>query len=148
MMKITLPENAIFETGEKPAEAYKKLHNLTRSLNARELPVEVIFDVNKELEQLKNATGTQKQLLVLLHKTEQDILELVRKKLGLVPENYYTYLWIPVGMAAFGLPLGTVISSLTGNPAFIGIGLPIGIGLGALLGSHLDQKAKKENKVI
>ncbi|WP_424494285.1 hypothetical protein [Salinimicrobium sp. GXAS 041] len=147
-MKITLPENTIFKTGEKPAEAYKKLQKLIHSLNERALPEEVIVAINTELEQLEKATGTKKQLLVLLHNTQQSILELVRKKTGLVPENYYTYLWLPVGMAAFGLPIGSIISSLTGNTVFLAIGLPIGMSLGLLLGKHLDERAKKENKVI
>lgn len=149
IMKVkTPPENAIFEGYKPSAEAYEKLQRLTQSLKSHRLPEDVIVEINEKMEQLSAATGTRKELLFLLQKTEKSILDLVRKRSGLIPENYYTYLWMPVGMAGFGLPLGAFVFALTDNPAFIGIGLPLGIGMGGLLGAMLDNKAKKENKVI
>jgi hypothetical protein len=79
---------------------------------------------------------------------ENTILRLVRLKMGLIPERFYTFLWMPIGMAALGLPLGTALYTITGNAAFIGLGFPIGLGAGVVLGMGLDKKAKKENRLL
>jgi hypothetical protein len=49
-----------------------------------------------------------------------------------------------IGMAVFGIPLGVVFGMSPGNMAFIGIGLPIGLGVG----SEKDKKAFREDRQL
>lgn len=51
-------------------------------------------------------------------------------------------------MTAFGIPLGVAYGSITGNMAFIGIGLPIGMALGIAVGTGMDKKAMKEGRQL
>ena len=53
-----------------------------------------------------------------------------------------------LGMSAFGLPVGIMISVLTGNYAFVSIGLPIGMGAGVAVGSAFDRKAATEGRQL
>jgi hypothetical protein len=51
-------------------------------------------------------------------------------------------------MSAFGLPLGAAIGLSVENIGLLGIGLPIGMGIGFVFGSSLDQKALKEGRQL
>ncbi len=53
-----------------------------------------------------------------------------------------------LGMAAFGLPLGVVFGSSTGNMGLLGIGLPIGMVIGMGVGSKMDKKAFEEGRQL
>ena len=68
------------------------------------------------------------------------ILGHLKKTHGLISEGQNVGLWLGIG-AAVGLALGAGLS----NPA---IGIPIGVALGLAIGTALDNKAKKEGKVI
>lgn len=58
----------------------------------------------------------------------------------LVPKGYYVGIWTSIG-AGIGVVLGAVMEN-------IGPGMPIGIGVGVAIGMLLDNKAKKEDRVI
>lgn len=70
----------------------------------------------------------------------QDIISHLRKTHRLVGEGENVGIWLGIG-AAIGLALGAALS----NPA---IGIPIGVALGLIAGTALDNKAKKEGRVI
>ncbi|HET8858819.1 hypothetical protein [Marivirga sp.] len=84
----------------------------------------------------------------LLNKEQTQILRLVRKELRLIPKNYYTYLWMALGMAVFGLPLGIFYGKIIDNMGLVSLGLPIGLGIGIMVGMGLDSKVKKEGRQI
>jgi hypothetical protein len=46
------------------------------------------------------------------------------------------------------LPLGAAIGLSVENIGLLGIGLPIGMGIGFVFGSSLDQKALKEGRQL
>ena len=130
------------------SESFKKLQGILAALEKRNLTEEIATAVNNETEVLNTFEGHDKKLLMKIKTAENNILKLVRMKMGLIPERFYTFLWMPLGMAALGLPLGTALFTITGNAAFIGLGFPIGLGAGVMLGMGLDKKAKKENRVL
>ena len=58
----------------------------------------------------------------------------------LVSKGYYVGIWTSIG-AGIGVALGAVMDN-------VGPGMPIGIAIGVAIGMMLDNKAKKEDRVI
>ena len=125
-----------------------ELELLLKDLRDRELSEATGVLLNKKITEVNNSLETGHLNPKPLNTAKTSILKYLEKEHGLVPKNYYTTLWIPLGMSAFGLPIGAAISIITGNVAFIAIGLPIGIGIGSLYGASLDKKAEREGRVL
>ena len=68
------------------------------------------------------------------------IVKHLKKEHKLVTEGQY----IGIGLAV-GVGIGTALGAALGNP---GIGPAIGTGIGLAIGSYLNNKAKKEGRVI
>jgi hypothetical protein len=83
----------------------------------------------------------EKDLSRQVKKSQTGILQMIEKEMKLVPKNRYRNMWLALGMASFGVPLGVVFGLSLGNMAFLGIGLPIGMGIGIAVGTALDKKA-------
>ena len=64
----------------------------------------------------------------------------LQKQHKLVVEGQNLGLWMSIGTA-----IGVAIGASSDN---VGIGIPIGIGIGVAIGTYLDNKAKKEGRVI
>ena len=77
-------------------------------------------------------------------KTINNIVKHLRKEHKLVTEGQYSGMWGGIG-TAIGVAIGAASGAGAGNTA---IGLPIGIGIGIAVGRYLDNKAKKEGRVI
>jgi hypothetical protein len=129
-------------------EAALELELLLKELKARELPKTTVTLINEQIKEVNDLSPEAKGHSKKIKAAKSKILNLLEKGPGLVPKNYYATLWLPLGMSAFGLPIGTVIYVITGNVAFIGIGLPIGLAIGSLYGACLDKKAEKEGRVL
>lgn len=138
----------IFDSNCNLATAFQKVQTLIESLNRHHLPQEVAEKINEEILAVDNIHGTEKEMVSRLNQIEKRIISLVSTRLGLVPEKHYKNIWLPLGMIVFGLPLGTLLFLLTGNAAFIGIGLPLGMAIGIFLGMALDKRADNQNKVL
>lgn len=121
---------------------------LLAKLETRELSAEIVETINTQLNEINKVKGTEKQVLSKMRKAQSTILRLLEKELKLVCLNYYRNMWLAVGMAAFGLPLGIVFGTSLGNMAFIGIGLPIGMVIGIAVGTQMDAKAKTEGRQL
>lgn len=127
------------------------LESLLNEIEEREISVEVCELINAEigkLNQFLQKPSSEKKQLSALKNTKSEILKIIEKELKLVPKDYYRNMWMAAGMATFGLPLGLLISISTGNWAFIGIGLPIGMVIGMAYGTKLDEKAIKEDRQL
>ncbi|MGB7784961.1 MAG: hypothetical protein WBL27_02570 [Salinimicrobium sp.] len=133
---------------EKEKGELHEFENLINELNRRNIPAEVAEEINKKIEDLNRYKAASKKYLKKMRGAKKGIFELLQKKLGLVPRNYYMNMWTPLGMSVFGIPLGVALSAITKNAAFIGIGLPIGLAIGSYHGKKLDKKAAEENKVL
>lgn len=73
------------------------------------------------------------------------LLHLEKNHKLIVPGHYANY-YMTVGIA-IGLPFGTLLSFLC-KSQIIGIGLPVGIGLGLLIGYGFDKKARNAGFTI
>jgi hypothetical protein len=84
----------------------------------------------------------------MLGEVQKTFLTKLEKEHKLVPKHYYRNLWIPIGLSGIGLPIGVVFGFLMGNMSFLGAGLPIGLALGVIFGTYQDQKAEKEGRQL
>ena len=62
------------------------------------------------------------------------------------PEGHFIGMWIGIGMAIFSA-LGIPLSIALNSPGFIGIGPALGVGFGVAIGSSIEAKHKKEDKI-
>jgi len=132
----------------KAANAYQQLGKLLNALELKELPAETVDFINQEIEQLNSISDIDKNFVKATKEKENRILKLIEKKHKIVPINYYRKLWMPLGMAAFGLPIGGLLGLSIGNLGMTGVGMPIGMGLGIGVGTRLDKKAFTEGRQL
>ena len=132
----------------KLEETYVQFEKLLIELRKKELPDGLVVSINKDIEDLNSTSSSGDELRKIVRKKQTTIIKLLEKELKLVPKNYYRNLWLAVGMAAFGLPIGVAFGAILGNMAFLGIGLPIGFAVGIAVGTGLDKKAFEEGRQI
>ena len=92
-------------------EQHKKLNNkfndfekLINALKKRDIPSEIVDSINGDIDEINAFSGSHKELLRHLRKTQFNLLKLIEKELKLVTKNHYRNMWMAVGMAAFGIP--------------------------------------------
>lgn len=136
------------DRNKRLTDIYVQFEKLLSELRKRDLPDEVVHSINTNIDLIDMATESEEQWKKQLRKTQSDILRLIEKVLKLVPKNHYRNIWLALGIAAFGVPLGVVFGLSLGNMAFMGIGMPIGIPIGLAIGSGLDKKAAEEGRQL
>ena len=132
------------ELDKRLSKRYLCLEKMISELGSREIPSEILAELNAGIKETNAYDGTNNQLNLKLMRLQYRILKKLEKQLKLVPVNYYKNMWLGLGMAVFGIPMGVAFSSSLGNMSFIGIGLPIGMVLGMAYGSKLDKKAAEK----
>lgn len=133
---------------EKEQKELKELKKLIRELNFREIPKDLAKRIDSKITFLNNLQDSQKDYVKKVKTVKEEILKWLEKELKLVPKNHYINMWTALGMSAFGLSLGSAMFAITSNPAFIAVGLPIGLGIGSMYGASLDKKAEAEDRVL
>jgi hypothetical protein len=148
-MKINeLNQRPDIDKNVKFSETYLQFEKLLIELRKRELPVELVVSINRDIEDLNSISNSGVELRKMVRKKQSRIIKLLEKELKLVPKNYYRNLWLVIGMAGFGIPIGVAIGTSQGNVANYGVGFPIGLALGIAVGSAMDKKAFKEGRQI
>ena len=132
----------------KLEKAIKKMENLIKELTKKEIPLEIIGEINSDIKKLNTFSGTDKELLKILKKSYCKILNILEKKLKIVPKDHYRNLWLAIGISIFGVVFGSVLSTSLNDYSFIGIGIPIGMAIGIAVGTNLDKKAAEEGKQL
>ncbi len=116
---------------------------------------------------LKDITPERNQKIVALFNKLQTELESNPKRLGrvlqrcyselikicyadykLVTKGYYRSLWLALGMSVIGVPLGAVMYLLSNEIIYISIFIPMGMVVGMGIGSSLDKKAEREERLL
>lgn len=146
MQFATIP-NLPTTDNPKLNKAHDKLQALLGALKEKEVPDEIVQQINEWLDLLSEEDDANK-LRKKINKVYFKIVNLVVQKVKLVPKQYYQNLWLAVGMSAFGIPIGVAFSVALDNFAFIGLGLPIGLSMGIAVGVGLDKKAEKEGRQL
>jgi hypothetical protein len=148
-MKIkAMVVNAEIERNDKLNKVCSKFKDLLSELRTKDLDPDIIKSINTKVEFLNSISDSPKSLINQIKKKQYTILKHVEKEAKLVAKNHYRNLWLAIGMAAFGIPLGVAFGSVVGNMAFLGIGLPIGLAIGIAIGSSMDKKAKDEGRQL
>ncbi|MFD1552050.1 hypothetical protein DNU06_00880 [Putridiphycobacter roseus] len=127
---------------------YIQLAQILYAIGIKEISIEVSTEINKEIERLNTIKDKDPLLIKEIAKAQQKILKLVLHTYKFVPINHYRNIWLAVGMAAFGIPLGILFGLGLHNMAFFSIGLPIGMVIGMAYGIQMDKKALKEEKQL
>lgn len=135
---------------EFPAEEEKlnkwvlRYKQLLHQLSLREIPDHVVVKINGKTEELNALGVSPKELSKAVQKKQEEIIRLIGKEMKLVPKHHYRNMWMAIGIAAFGIPIGTAFGSSVDNLGILGVGLPIGLAIGA----GIDQKAFEEGRQI
>jgi len=128
--------------------AYSMLDKLLSELKKKGLPNNIVITINNEIERLNSVSESEKKLRKQIIKAQRSIINLIEKELKLVTKNHYRNMWLALGMAVFGLPLGVAFGTSLGNMGLLGIGLPIGMVIGMALGLGMDKKAFEEGRQL
>ena len=129
-------------------ELISQFTKLLAELEKRELPDEIVSAINNDIDEINAVTNTGNELKKQIEWRVQKILKLLEKNLKLVPKNYYRNMWMALGMAVFGLPIGILMGVCWDSMAYLSIGLPIGLVIGLGLGAGMDNKALKEGRQL
>lgn len=132
----------------KLTKKFTSLSNLIFAAGKHDLPDSFVIYLNNEIDKISQFPGNTTETIKKLGEVQADFLKKLEKEHQLVPKNYYRNLWIPLGMGAFGVPIGVVFGLLMDNLSLLSVGFPIGIGFGVALGVSLDQKALKNGKQL
>ncbi|MGH2623714.1 MAG: hypothetical protein ACRDE7_08615 [Sphingobacterium sp.] len=132
----------------KFSNIYSQFGTLLDALAKINLDPLIIKSINQDVEELNQSTFAGNELRKLVKDKQTKILKHLEKEAQIVPQNYYRNLWLPLGMAAFGLPFGTAIGLSMGNMGLLAIGLPFGMTIGIIIGLNLDKKAFAEGRQL
>ena len=127
---------------------FVQLQDLLSVLRKRQLPTEIITSINRDVQHINSFSGADRDLLRFARSSQTRILKQLEKEMKIVPKNHYRNLWMVLGMSAFGLPLGMIYGLMLDNLAFFSIGLPIGMGVGTMIGMAMDKRAGKEGRQL
>lgn len=148
MSKLIALENALSSDDQKVVKEWDNFALLIEELRQRNLPETTSSFINAKIESLNLKVGTHSISTSEIRKVKSAILAHLEKELKMVPKNYYRNIWMPIGLASFGLPLGAAVGMALDNMAFIGIGMPFGLLLGMAVGMAMDKKvAEKGNQL-
>lgn len=145
---IELKERNKISENIKAVQACNQLDELLTELRKKQIPANIAQSINEDIEALNSATISDTDFGKLVKQKQSKIIKLVEKELKIVPQKYYTKLWLALGMSVFGIPLGVAFGISIGNLGLLAIGLPIGMGIGALAGSGMDKKAFEEGRQL
>ncbi len=132
----------------KLTKAYHKMDNIIDALQKKEISQNIWNVINTDIKMINAFIGTEKALIKTLRKTAVKILKFVEEELQYVSKHHYRNQWMALGIAVFGVTLGTVFSSILDNYSFMSIGIPIGMVIGMSYGTTLDKKAEADGKQL
>jgi len=147
-MEIKNPEKRSNHISKKLDKKYALFEKLATAINQHDIPKEISISINAEIDKLNSISDSAKEKPKKMMRAYSRIIRKLQKELGIVPKNYHRNLWMGVGMAAFGIPMGVSFGLSLDNMAYMGIGLPIGLAIGLAVGSGMDSKAQKDGKQL
>ena len=145
---IELRDRQDISNDEKLSSIYSQFGELLREIEKKELSQHIIEFINQDVQVINSSSLTGNELRKLLKHRQTKILKQLEKEHKIVPKNYYRNVWLPLGMSAFGLPIGVAIGATSGNMGLLAIGLPIGMAVGTAVGSSMDKKAAYKGRQL
>lgn len=132
-------------TKRKLVKAYNALEGLIEALNKKEVPKNVLEEINNKVKEINAFTGSHKRLTKLIKKSDKDIETLVGTEFGWVKKSYYQGLWTVYGMLA-GVVFSTIFTQLGFDETWnsYGLAIPMGLIFGMLAGKNKDTRAAED----
>lgn len=147
--KITLLKQREDLSGQPKLNGnYQRFSALIHELNTKALSDDTILFINNWVERINATPRRGSTLKRLLSKKQARIIRLVKKKDHIVVKDYYRNLWLVLGMAVFGIAIGTAMAMGNGNAGMLAPGLPIGLAVGLAVGWEKDKKAFQEGRQL
>lgn len=147
-MLKNIDSKKITDKNRKLKEAYLNTKMLIDELSSRKLDSNVVAEINKQTEAINDFSENSKKLRKQIQKSRRNILGILRTRLKIVPKNYYRNVWMAIGLAVFGIPIGVGLGLALNNMAFIGTGIAIGLPFGLAVGAILDKKSREEGRQL
>lgn len=132
---------------DRHRQKYLRLQELLELLVKFELKDELCGKLNAEIQKINSAEDKHSKLKQL-RKSQNKILSSLEKDAKIVTKHHYRNMWLALGLAVFGVPIGIVLSNVLDNTGLMGIGFPFGMFIGVVLGNYMDKKAKAEGRQI
>ena len=145
---LDIQKKSNIEQDPKLLGKYMKFERLLYEIKQKNIPSIIVDSINQIINDINSYIGSNKGLSKKLNKAQSKILNLIEKELKLVTINHYRNLWMALGIAMYGIPLGVLYGIIFENMAFIGIGLPIGLVVGMAIGMTMDKKARKNGNQL
>jgi hypothetical protein len=147
-MKIINPKAISFiERYKRLNKRFNRFVGLIEELNNRELPDNIIKEINQFVERINTSIETERDFKKQLRLSQREILKILENKLGLIPTNHNSNKFMGIGIA-LGVALGSALGASTNNMGMTGVWLPLGLVFGMAYGKKLDKKAQEEGKVL
>ena len=134
--------------GNKEKQKFQNLQKLILELKKRNLSDELIAVLNKEIELLNGIGNHPRVFKKQLRVSQNKILSKLERKAKIVTKHHYRNMWLALGLAVFGVPIGLILSNILDNSGLIGIGFPFGMFIGIVLGNQMDKKAAVKGNQI
>lgn len=148
MKIIELQKKSHLTQKKNTLKAFLNLEKTLIALREIDLSEASIIKINNKVKELNSFSESESKFRKKLAIQKHNIIEFIRKKHGLVPQKYYQNQWFVLGMSIFGIPIGSLFSLTVSNISFLGVGLPMGMLIGSMIGKQKDEKAKKEGKQL
>jgi hypothetical protein len=140
--QLTMFRSKIDEKNQKKL-GINHIINLSQKMEDKE--DEIVDGLFKSLvEQLNNMEFSDKNRNKSYYEDYKQLKKHVKEKYGLIPKGSIQEEYLSYGIV-FGLLIGSAFIAI--NPAFIAIGLPIGVALGLSLGTNKEKKLEDEDKL-
>ena len=145
---IELRNRQDISVDKKLSNIYFQFGELLREIEKKELTLNIIESIKQDVQEINSSSFKGNELRKLVKQKQTKILKHLEKGLKIVPKNHYRNIWLPVGMTAFGIPIGVAFGIVTNNMALLAIGFPFGMFFGTAIGSSLDKKAAYEGRQL
>lgn len=130
------------------SKGYDKFEDLLEALTKMEIPSTIVNTVNQHIDAINFFSGSDRELVKEMKRSRSRILVILEKEFSIVTRNHYRRIWLAIGMAAIGLPVGIVFGAGFGNMSLLVVGLPVGLIIGIVVGGSLDKKAFENGKQL
>ncbi|MEZ5083246.1 MAG: hypothetical protein R2750_07330 [Bacteroidales bacterium] len=133
------------EQNKKLTKAYDNIENLTEALVAKGIPEENSTVINADIKTINSFSGSEKDLIKHLIKTNAKVLAYIEKELHWVKKFHYQNKWMTFGMLA-GVLFSAAFSNFVESTLWtsMGIGISMGLLFGILAGRNRDKSAEKD----
>ena len=124
------------------------MQKLIEAINAHQIPSEIAEEIDDRVQLVETFDGSPKEWRKKIRKTYRSTVALLEKELKIVRKHHYRDTWMPMGMAMFGVPIGTAFATAIGNFGLMSTFFPIGMIIGMMIGSQMDKKAQLEGRQL